>query len=75
MISKAYEVLTDEKAKKNYEKYGSPDGPGSMHVSIAMPSFFLNKDNHVFVLLTFFIFLLAFIPSNNGVSRLPGGVV
>jgi len=30
LISKAYEVLTDEKVKANYEKFGSPDGPGKM---------------------------------------------
>jgi translocation protein SEC63 len=56
-------VLTDEKVKANYEKYGSPDGPGTMQVGIALPSFFLNKKNHVAILAFFFIVLLVIVPS------------
>eukprot|EP00434_Breviolum_minutum_P038657 symbB.v1.2.034298.t1/scaffold4403.1/size40110/2 len=29
-VSKAYAALTDESARKNYEKYGNPDGPVQM---------------------------------------------
>ena len=29
-VSKAYSALTDEAARKNYEKYGNPDGPVQM---------------------------------------------
>jgi hypothetical protein len=43
MISKAYECLTDEKAMAVCKKYGNPDGPGTFNVSIALPSFLLNK--------------------------------
>ena len=43
LINKAYESLTNEEAKKNFEKYGNPDGPGSMRVSIGLPSFVLQK--------------------------------
>ena len=43
LINKAYESLTNEEAKKNFEKYGNPDGPGSMRVSIGLPSFVLEK--------------------------------
>ena len=32
-----------EEAKKNFEKYGNPDGPSSMKVSVALPSFVLEK--------------------------------
>ena len=28
-INKAYKTLTDEKARKNWEDYGNPDGPTS----------------------------------------------
>lgn len=43
MITKAYECLTDEKARQVCEKFGNPDGPGSFNVAIAMPSFLLKK--------------------------------
>jgi len=29
-IAKAYAALTDEEARKNWETYGNPDGPGAM---------------------------------------------
>jgi curved DNA-binding protein CbpA len=32
MINRAYHALTDEDGKKNYQKYGNPDGPGSFNV-------------------------------------------
>ena len=41
MVAKAYEALTDETAKQNYEKYGNPDGKQSLEVSIGLPSFLL----------------------------------
>lgn len=31
-ITKAYEALTNEVAKKNWEKYGNPDGPQPLKV-------------------------------------------
>ena len=31
-ITKAYETLTDPKAKHNYETYGNPDGPSTFKV-------------------------------------------
>ena len=63
LITKAHDCLTDEKAKANCEKFGNPDGPGSFHVAIALPSFLLRKENHVAVLCIFFVFLLIIIPS------------
>lgn len=62
LITKAHDCLTDEKAKVNCEKFGNPDGPGSFHVAIALPSFLLKKENHVAVLSIFFIVLLIIIP-------------
>jgi len=40
LITKANECLTDETKRVVCEQFGSPDGPGSLHVAIAMPSFF-----------------------------------
>ena len=63
LINKAYESLTNEEAKKNFEKYGNPDGPGSMRVSIGLPSFVLEKKNHMPILLLFVVFILIIFPS------------
>ena len=63
LINKAYESLTNEEAKKNYEKYGNPDGPGSMRVSIGLPSFVLEKKNHMPILLLFVVFILVIFPA------------
>ena len=63
LINKAYESLTNEEAKKNFEKYGNPDGPGSMRVSIGLPSFVLEKKNHMPILLLFVIFILIIFPT------------
>jgi translocation protein SEC63 len=43
-ITKAYTIMTDEKARENFLKYGNPDGKGSMAVGIALPRFLQNVD-------------------------------
>jgi len=50
MLSKAYQALTDDEARKNWEKYGNPDGPGAMSFGIALPSWIVEKENSVVVL-------------------------
>ncbi|KAL8426439.1 hypothetical protein Efla_005493 [Eimeria flavescens] len=62
MIAKAYQALTDEVAKKNYEKYGNPDGPGGMKIGVGLPSFLVEETNQLFVLSFFFLFLLVVLP-------------
>lgn len=49
-IAKAYEALTDETSKENYEKYGNPDGKQSLEVSIGLPSILLENPKVVLVL-------------------------
>lgn len=49
-ITKAYKALTDDEARKNWEKYGNPDGPGAMSFGIALPSWIVEKENSVWVL-------------------------
>jgi len=61
-LTKAYNILTDETARDNFQKYGNPDGPGSYNVAIAMPKFLLEKDNQVPVLIAAFIILLVIVP-------------
>jgi translocation protein SEC63 len=36
-ITKAYDVLTSELARSNYEKYGNPDGPQPLRFGIGIP--------------------------------------
>mmetsp|Transcript_111219 Transcript_111219/g.325301 ORF Transcript_111219/g.325301 Transcript_111219/m.325301 type:complete len:684 (-) Transcript_111219:45-2096(-) len=61
-ITKAYNSLTDETAKKNYEKYGNPDGPQTTKVGIGLPRFLLEKENHLMILSSFFFVLLFVVP-------------
>lgn len=42
--------MTDEEARKNWEMYGNPDGPGVMSFGIALPSWIVEKKNSVWVL-------------------------
>lgn len=45
----AYQALTDDESRKNWEKYGNPDGPGAMSFGIALPSWIVEKENSVWV--------------------------
>jgi len=42
-IAKAHDTLTDPVTKEKWEKYGNPDGPGSMKLGVALPAFILDK--------------------------------
>lgn len=57
-VAKAYQALTDEEAKENWDKYGNPDGPGATQFGIALPSWIVDKKNSMWVL---GIYMLAFI--------------
>lgn len=63
LINKARAALIDEKAKRNYELYGNPDGPGPLEMGIALPEFLIKKENQITVLVVFFLFLLVIIPA------------
>lgn len=62
MVRKAYEALTDEVAKENWQKYGNPDGKQALEVSIGLPTFLLDKKNHTTILLVYLVFLVVAIP-------------
>lgn len=64
-IAKAYEALTDETSKANYEKYGNPDGKQAMELSIGLPKFIL--DNPKIVLVLYLIGMVVIIPLAVGV--------
>jgi translocation protein SEC63 len=61
-ITKAYTIMTDEKARENFLKYGNPDGKGSMAVGIALPKFLQDVDYQIQVLCAFFILIIFVVP-------------
>lgn len=63
-IAKAYEALTDETSKENYEKYGNPDGKQALEVSIGLPKILL--ENPKVVLVLYLIAMVVVIPSAVG---------
>jgi translocation protein SEC63 len=62
MVSKAYEALTNEEARDNWEKYGNPDGKQSLEVSIGLPDFLLDTGNRNIVLMIYLIIMVGVIP-------------
>lgn len=62
LINKAYETLTNEEFKKNYEIYGNPDGLSPMRMSLGIPYIILNKNNHFFILVILLIIICIIIP-------------
>jgi translocation protein SEC63 len=63
-VAKAYEALTDETSKENYQKYGNPDGKQSLEVSIGLPKLLL--ENPKIVLVLYLIAMVVIIPSAVG---------
>ncbi|SBS90360.1 translocation protein SEC63, putative (SEC63), partial [Plasmodium malariae] len=63
LITKAYQALTDEISKENYEKYGNPDGPGMMKVGIGLPKLLIDEKYQLLILSIFFLIFLVFIPA------------
>ncbi|XP_046849688.1 translocation protein SEC63 homolog [Xenia sp. Carnegie-2017] len=49
-IAKAYEALTNEESRKNWEEHGNPDGPQATTFGIALPSWIVSEENSLFVL-------------------------
>ena len=62
MVAKAYEALTDEQAKENWEKYGNPDGKQSFEMSIGLPTFLMDGENHNVILLVYLLIMVIAVP-------------
>lgn len=62
-ITKAYSALTDEVAKRNWEKYGNPDGPQTTKVGIGLPRFLLEKESNLHILCAFFFVIIIVVPT------------
>lgn len=62
-ISKAYQALTDEVAKENFEKYGNPDGPQEFKISVGLPSWLTDKFKGNLVLLFYCVIFFVILPT------------
>lgn len=58
-----FQALTDEEARRNWEKYGNPDGPGAMSFGIALPSWIVEKENSVWVLGLYALVFMVALPT------------
>ncbi len=61
-IAKAYEALTDEVSRENWEKYGNPDGPQAATFGIALPAWIVEKDNSIWVLVLYMVVFAVALP-------------
>ena len=62
-VSKAYQALTDDEVRKNWEEYGNPDGKQTFSFGIALPSWIVEPSNTIPVLAVYaalFGFLLPY---------------
>ena len=62
LINKAYEILTNNESRTNFELYGNPDGPTFMRFSVGLPQYILDKKNHFKILMIFLIIICGVIP-------------
>eukprot|EP00924_Labyrinthula_sp_SR-Ha-C_P001236 maker-scaffold_7-snap-gene-18.42-mRNA-1 protein AED:0.01 eAED:0.01 QI:0/1/0.5/1/1/1/2/59/695 len=62
-IARANAALTDPVSRENYRKYGNPDGPQNLEVSLGLPSFLLEKRNQNVVLLVYILVIVILMPT------------
>jgi hypothetical protein len=62
LIAKAYETLTDETSRQNWEKYGNPDGFQGTAIVVGLPSWLTSKGNETRVLVGYLIFFVLIPP-------------
>lgn len=62
LISKAYKALSTEEGKRNFAKYGDPDGPNYYRLDITLPSFMMNKNISQIVIGIFIAFVIIILP-------------
>lgn len=61
-IRKAYEALTDDETKKNWDEFGNPDGPQAMVFGIALPSWIVAEENRIVVLGIYIFAFMVILP-------------
>merc|ERR1719418_522010 len=62
-LTKAYDALTDETAKYNWEHYGNPDGPQAMVFGIGLPAWLVEEHNAIYVLGLYTLVFMIGLPS------------
>merc|ERR1712051_516894 len=62
-LTKAYDALTDETAKYNWEHYGNPDGPQAMVFGIGLPAWLVEEKNSIYVLGLYTLVFMIGLPS------------
>jgi len=58
LIIKAYQALTDEAMRENYQKYGNPDGWQGISVTIGLPSFLTDRYYEAYILTGYLVTLI-----------------
>ena len=66
MESDSLQALTDETARRNWELYGNPDGPGAVSFGIALPSWIVEKENSIWVLGLYALLFMVALPVSVG---------
>ncbi|XP_033112627.1 translocation protein SEC63 homolog [Anneissia japonica] len=61
-IAKAYEALTNEDSKVNWQKYGNPDGPTAATFGIALPAWIVDQSNSVWILAVYTLAFMVILP-------------
>lgn len=61
-LTKAYNALTDETAKYNWEHYGNPDGPQAMQFGIGLPAWIVEEKNSIWVLGVYTLIFMVALP-------------
>merc|ERR1719418_169575 len=62
-LKKAYDALTDETARYNWEHYGNPDGPQAMQFGIGLPAWIVEEKNSVWVLGVYALIFMIGLPT------------
>ncbi|KAJ1359040.1 hypothetical protein KIN20_017653 [Parelaphostrongylus tenuis] len=66
-IAKAYQALTDDESRENWEKYGNPDGPTATTFGIALPKWLVSKEYGLWVLAFYGLLFMVVLPVVVGV--------
>ncbi|VDD94742.1 unnamed protein product [Enterobius vermicularis] len=66
-IAKAYQALTDEESRENWEKYGNPDGPTATTFGIALPKWIVSSEYGGWVLMFYVVLFLLILPIGVGI--------
>merc|ERR1719412_1592077 len=62
-LKKAYDALTDETARYNWEHYGNPDGPQAMQFGIGLPAWIVEEKNSIWVLGVYAMIFMVGLPT------------